>query len=184
MTKGHVAAVIAAVVAAVGSCGNAQQPRPDVAIAAKASTPAHARGGLAPGSCAEARWGPTQSEPIVTAVPGLNVGITMKRDLDTYRVDDVRVEVLAPDAVLEQEPGGPDPILARSNRPLVAIEQRDLEEADRTVAVTFTGSDDEGNALPPGRYPVIYALGTSGVGECDGPPWVTYGLLTTLDWQG
>jgi hypothetical protein len=173
--------VMVAVVAA--ACGGAaRNAAPEVA----ASPAGLGGGGLAPGSCAEARIGALTPPGSVPAVRGMQVGLSIQKGMETYRIEDVRVELLRPDAVLDPAPGEPHPIFSRRNAPLRAVEQRDLPAADRSVAFTFDGRDGTGQVLAPGRYPVVFYLATQPAGLCvgHGGGWSSSGVLTTLDWRG
>lgn len=138
---------------------------------------------LVPRTCAEASYESLTPPGTVPGERGMPVGLAFKRGDGQYRVTSVRVELLSPDAKLDHL-GSADPIVTRANKPLRAREERDFEASDRQVSFVFDGKNDAGEALAPGRYPLVMELRTAPAGQCHLPGGMWSGVLSTIDWRG
>ncbi len=135
---------------------------------------------MAPRSCAEPSWDTLTPPDTIAAERGMAVGVTIARGRGSYALDYAFVELLAPDADLHDEDAA---IREHRNESLLAASAHGWA-ADRRVAVTFTGADADGRALPAGKYPVVFALGTTHAGPCKAGSFGVSGVLATLDWRG
>jgi hypothetical protein len=172
--------IVVAALCAATSCSDghvAENPR-----AAGSSAPVIG----APGSCAEVPYGSVvPAANTIAAGTSASVGVSIALGHGGYVVDDLRVEVLAPGSVVDQKPGGADPLAAPHPGAVKRLERHEVAASDTRFVVDFDGKDDSGRVLPPGDYPVVFEMRSSGrPGLCDGPPARAYGVLTTISWKG
>jgi hypothetical protein len=138
------------------------------------------RATMAPTTCAKPAWTSLTPQGTIAATRGTAIGVTIDKGRGNYALDYAFVELLAPDANLD---GGDAAIYEHRNKSLLAASARGAA-ADRRLAVDFTGADSDGRALPAGKYPVVFALGTTHAGPCKAGSFGVSGVLATLDWRG
>ena len=159
--------ILAMVVALATACGGGDPPE---------------RTTMVPRNCAEPQFGSITSGETTSATRGTRVGVNFVRGRGLYVVDYAFVEVLRPDADLST--GGDLAILEHRNPAVLAATAKDFEASDRALALTFEGVDSEGRALPPGKYPVVFAVGAHAKPKACGGSAGASTVLTTLDWRG